>query len=69
VNPTTLLLLVDLIDLTRLAIVHGAETARRFEAHSNAVRAMIRDGREPTDAERQALAADISALRDRLHSD
>jgi hypothetical protein len=63
-NAGTLLLLID---LARLAMTKGVETARRFEAHRDAVRAMIAEDREPSAVERMALEKDIAALRERLH--
>lgn len=61
------LLLIDLIDLARLALTSGVETTRRFEAHRDTIKMMIAENREPSDDERQALADDIGTLRRRLH--
>ncbi len=66
-NTGMVLLLVDLIDLARLAVTQGAETARRFEEHRDAVREMVAQNREPSEAERQLLAAEIETLQKRLH--
>ena len=66
-TSTMALLLIDLIDLARLALTSGVETARRFEAHRDTIRTMIAENREPTDDERRELADDIVALRRQLH--
>ena len=68
-NQSTLLLLIDLIDLARFAVAAGRRSVERFEAHRDAIRTMVAEEREPTEAERQAIADDISALRGRLHRD
>lgn len=67
-SPGTLLLLVDLIDLARLAATQGVETAQRFEAHRDRVRIMIAENREPSEAEQMSLSDEIAALRRRLHT-
>ena len=66
-NQRTLLFLIELIDLARLAATQGAETVRRFETHRDIVRSLVAENREPDAAERAALTEDIAELQARLH--
>ena len=67
-NRRTLLLVIELIDLARLAATQGVDTVQRFEAHRDIVRRLIAENREPDADERAALADDLEALQRRLHA-
>lgn len=67
-NSALASLIVDLVELSVLAVVEGGRTARVFSDHAAAVRRMVEAGRDPDPAERAALQAEIGRLRAQLHA-
>lgn len=69
VNTRTLLLLIDLIDLARLASTQGVDAANRFDAQRAKIRTLIAAGCNPAVEVHAALAADLAVLRQRLREE
>lgn len=68
-NPTTLDFVRELLKLLPAVISGAKEAIAAMTAGRAQVEAMVAEGRDPTDAEWDALHATTAALRKKLHED
>jgi hypothetical protein len=67
-NPKTLLLIVQALDMLVSGIATGAALRERARAHIALIRGMVAENRGPTDAEFDALFAESEALTRELEA-
>lgn len=67
--PAALQFAAKLIQYATLATKAGMQVAELLEEGEAAVKAMVADGRDPTDAEWETLNLRIEQIREKLHSD
>ena len=68
-GPTTALLLLRVLDLGVLAAKQLPAAVRAARETRSDLEKMIREGRDPTEAERRAISARMNLLTARLESD
>lgn len=68
-TPTTALLLLRVLDLGTMAAKQLPAAIKAARETREDLESMIREGRDPTDAERRILNARMKALTARLDSD
>ncbi len=66
INPGTLLLILELVDLVAEGIKWLAEDREKYDRFKEQVIAMIKEGREPTEAEFMGLVAESREITARL---
>lgn len=61
-------LILELVDLSVVAIVHGRRASDAFGAHMAQIRQLVAEGRDPTPEEVEVLCREVEALWVRLHA-